>query len=291
MLTNLEVYNVDLAGAPLLPLSTDGIEADPIQVRGITGLEPVKATVNTTPFSSADGESHNGNLVGKRNIVITVGFNPDWATQTVDSLRDILYTYFMPKNKVALRFFDTVRVPREIQGWVESCVPVLFSKDPEMQISIICPQPYFTDAEATVVEGDVKYSSAGDIADGLFPHLEGTEIVHGEMIPVGFKVTINAGLVPTYDDLLIIGLVWDISEVVRFDAVIDATHSVVYSSVPGEKYLRQVSDEGARVNLLGTVIGDPKWLQLQRGSSLFCVAGTEEGQTWTLEYYARYGGL
>lgn len=285
----MEVYILG-AEAPLLPLSVDGIEADSIQIRGITGLEPVKATVSTTPFSSIDGESHNGNLVGKRNIVVTVGFNPDWETQTVDSLRDFLYSYFMPKSKVALRFFDSIRSPCEIEGWVESCSPVLFSKDPEMQISIICPQPYFISSEATIIEGEVKYSA--DIADGTIDLSEATEIVYEGSIPTGFKLTISPSeAVPMYDDDLMIGSVNGLTEVIHFIGPVDETRNVVYSSVTGSKYLRNVTDLEEVENLLGTVVDKPSWMTLRRGSNLVGVGGTAEGQLWVLEYYNRYGGL
>lgn len=289
MLTYVEVFVLG-GDAPLLPLSVSGIESDVIQVRDITGLEPVKASVNTTPFSAIDGESHNGNLVGKRNIILTLGFNPNWETDTIDSLRDFLYSYFMPKSGVTLRFFDTNRSPCEIEGWVESCNPILFSKDPEMQVSIICPKPYFIGSEAITIEGEVKLSL--EIADGTIDLSEGTTIVYEGSIPTGFKLTITpSGSIPTYDDDLMIGIVHGTTEVIHFTGPVDATHNIIYSSVTGSKYLRSITDAEVITNLLGTVVDKPSWMTLQRGSNLFGVGGTVEGQLWTLEYYNRYGGL
>ena len=57
---------------------------DPIHIRDITGLGPVKAEIATTPFATSDGELFQGSTVGKRNIVMTLGFNPDWEGDQSD---------------------------------------------------------------------------------------------------------------------------------------------------------------------------------------------------------------
>ncbi len=73
MLTRIEIINPRVPTL-LLPLSNLGVE--PIQIRNVEGLGPVKASVNTQPFGSVDGESYVGSNVGKRNIV------PDSRTQS-----------------------------------------------------------------------------------------------------------------------------------------------------------------------------------------------------------------
>ncbi len=88
-----------------LLLGGGGLNTDALQIRNIEGLGPVKASVNTSPFGSVDGESYTGSNVGKRNIVMTLGLNPNWRDQSMASLRQLLYAYFMPKQFVKLRFF------------------------------------------------------------------------------------------------------------------------------------------------------------------------------------------
>ncbi len=107
MLTKVEVFGP----VPLiLPLGEGETNTDPIQIRDVQGLGPVKANVNTSPFGSFDGEAYTGSSVGKRNIVLTLGLNPNWKDQSITSLRQLLYTYFMPKRAVTLRFFsDTAK--------------------------------------------------------------------------------------------------------------------------------------------------------------------------------------
>src|SRR5664279_2906619 len=76
---------------PIVLADPGSVETDPIQILKVDGLGPVKAAVTTTPFGDFDGESLPAASVGKRNIVLTFGLNPDWADQTFESLRAILY--------------------------------------------------------------------------------------------------------------------------------------------------------------------------------------------------------
>src|SRR5690349_11534227 len=134
LLTQIKAYS-DLPDAPTLPLSVDGdAETDFLQIRNVDGLDPVKASVGTSPYGSVDGESYAGSSVPSRNIVLTIGGNPDWATWTHASLRRRLYPYFMPKRISRLDFYSDDMDPVTISGVVEGFSFNQFSKDPEMQI-------------------------------------------------------------------------------------------------------------------------------------------------------------
>lgn len=52
-------------------------------VKGITGLGPVKATVNTTEVPTDDGSLYNSARLNERNIVISLGF--DWIPLIEDA--------------------------------------------------------------------------------------------------------------------------------------------------------------------------------------------------------------
>ncbi|HEY7417968.1 MAG TPA: hypothetical protein VH593_22490, partial [Ktedonobacteraceae bacterium] len=153
MLTKVRAYS-SWQTAEILPLDENGrIETDLLQIRDVTGLGPVDANINTSPIGSIDGESYIGSNVSSRNIVLTIRPNPDWKTWSFERLRRLLYTYFMPKMLTRLVFETDEISPVEIFGYVETFEPVIFSKDGEMQISIICPDPYFTAVEPIVVTG------------------------------------------------------------------------------------------------------------------------------------------
>ena len=153
MLTEVKAYS-SWRSAPTLPLDDGGrAETDLIHVRNISGLDPVKASVNTSPFGSVDGASLTGSSVLTRNIVLTLHPNPNWKDWTYEALRRLLYSYFMPKLQVKLVFYSDDMIPVEISGVVEDVSVNIFSKDPELNVSIICPDPYFTALEPTVITG------------------------------------------------------------------------------------------------------------------------------------------
>lgn len=111
------------------------------QIIGITGLTPPSAQINTSKIAGLDGSQFNSSTLNERNIVITIKLNGD-----VEKNRINLYSFF--RSKEWCRFYyenDTRNV--YIEGYVESFDGDLFSNREIMQISILCPNPYFKDAE------------------------------------------------------------------------------------------------------------------------------------------------
>ena len=180
MLTQLEAYS-SWESAPTLPLSDNGREeTDLIQIRDITGLDPVKAAINTSPFGSVDGVAFTGaNVPTSRNIVLTLHPNPDWNTWSYESLRRLIYSYFMPKLLTRLLFRSNDMPPVEIYGYVEDVSVTQFAQDVEIQVSIICPDPYFTAVSPTIV--------AGQSSDGTHP----LDIQYNGSIEAGINVEVT----------------------------------------------------------------------------------------------------
>jgi hypothetical protein len=161
LLTKIEAYQLtDPIGAPTLsmPLESGEIDDSPLQIKNVAGAGPVKSEIATGSLAEIDGEYFTGSSTPKRNLVLTIGLNPDWATQTIESLRALVYKAFMVKNEVHLRFYSTHLPTCAINGHVESAEPNIFSRDPEFQVSIICPQPDFLAVALTVYTGVVGSS-------------------------------------------------------------------------------------------------------------------------------------
>lgn len=281
MLTKLEVLGLRSL-VPTLPLAEDGDAGnDPIQVLGIEGLAPVKAAITTAPFGAFDGEALSGMSVGKRNIVITIGLHPDWAIQTIDELRQLLYNYFMPKLLVQLRFHDTNFPVVKIEGYVESVEPNIFVKTPTMLVSIICPSPDFVALEPTVVTGITNDGSeSSDV-----------EYIGSVQTGVNLKIVKSVGI--PAEDLIQVNLSGEyapLSFVAR--GRIDDDIYWELNTIPGEKYVRSVSQSlGTITNYLNDVAWDATWPVLFPGLNKISVITPVVGQNWELSYYARFGGL
>lgn len=288
MLTQLEV-STGVGDALALPIAHAYTAESPLQIKDIQGLGPVKADISTLANAVNDGDAYLGASVGKRNVVLTIGFNPDWVDQTIESLRDLLYVYFMPRTMVTLKFHSTHLPECFIVGHVESADPNMFSKDPEFAVSIICPAPDFIAMEATTVEGVVV--SAPDAENPNVIENVGT-------VPSSVILRVDSSVArPSFTGTLNIfvqsGLQAN-SFSVDVDSPIDADWFFRMDSSPflGQKYIRRIKvSDGTQQNLLGDMHAGSVWPLLRRGINVFEVFASSPGQDWSLEYYARFGGL
>jgi hypothetical protein len=156
---------------------TFGLSSSEYVIKHIDGLGPVKATITSADNATDAGSTFLYARDGQRNIVITFGFAPTYSTgSTQESLRLALGQVFTPKTLVELTFTNDVLGTFNISGRVESNEPSIFSREPEVVISIICDDPYF-------------YSTAADTVFNiplLVPGAEEFSIDYLSDVPVGF---------------------------------------------------------------------------------------------------------
>lgn len=108
-------------------------------VLGVSGLGPGKATINTTEISTDDGAVFNSSRLPARNIVISLKYLP---TESIEHTRHLSYKYFPIMKKLKLLIETDTRLA-EIEGYVESNEPNIFSNFEGSNISIICSNPLF----------------------------------------------------------------------------------------------------------------------------------------------------
>lgn len=107
------------------------------QIVSILGLNPPKAQINSSRVAGLDGSKFNSAKLEERNIVITLKLNGD-----IEKNRLKLYTYFNTKEWCKFYYKNGSR-DVYIEGYVETTEVDLFTNNELMQISIICPNPYF----------------------------------------------------------------------------------------------------------------------------------------------------
>jgi phage-related protein len=251
-----------------------------VQIRNIEGLEPVKASVNTSLFGSVDGAAYTGSSVPSRNIVLTIHPNPDWHTWKYEDLRKLIYSYFMSKKPVRLVFYSDEDSPVEIFGIVESVDNSIFSKDQEFNVSVICPDPYFTSLDPKVITGQ-------SIRSGGAPRV----VTYNGSVETGIrvKVSFSSGAAPTT-----IGIQVGDPKVSYFNvaATVGSTLYVDMSSVAMQKYIQNVSiGSGVITNLLSKMQEGSKWPLFEQGDNNFSVITDQGVQDWELSFYERFGGL
>jgi hypothetical protein len=268
------------ANAPELPLGGFMPNDDPVLIKNIDGLGPVKAELTSTTFATGRGELYQGGSIGKRNIVLTLGFNPDWAgQQTMFSLRQLLYRYFLPQEWTKLRFYTQELPPVDIEGIVESFDPNIFSQDPEIQISILCHNPDFIDTNATIIEGVVD--------DGTIEQ----EFEYIGTADTGFELVVKHTTDnPVYTGNLIVLMRGQVFEVDPIE--VDADQYFKLSTIPHAKRIQTVQyTDGALTNLLSGVSDISVWPLIKPGNNVLSVISSENDQSWTLAYFNRFAGL
>lgn len=257
--------------------------SDPVHIRGVDGLGPVKAELVSTQSGSGRGEIPQGSSVGKRNIVLTLGLNPDWEEYTISSLRQLLYRYFLPTQWCKLRFFtDDIGVV-DIEGDVESFEPNLFAQDPEMQISIICYKPDFVSADATIINGVVDNGTIESVFDYIGSVGTGFELrvesaTANPDYTGKFTITVKAPLTPQ---------IFEVTPV-----TVNVLKYFKLSTVRNAKRVQTISvADGSITNLLGGMTTLSVWPEIKPGENAFSIAATENGQDWTLAYFNRFAGV
>lgn len=130
------MYSAQIANANGELLELTGHETQ-YQVMSIRGLNPPNAQINLSTVVGMDGANFNSSKLETRNIVIMLRLNGD-----VESNRLLLYSIVQTKELCTFYYQNDSR-DVYIEGYVDSVECDYFNMSEVMQISIICPQPYF----------------------------------------------------------------------------------------------------------------------------------------------------
>lgn len=115
-------------------------------VVGVQGLTPPPTTINTSTGGGIDGSFYNSSYLQQRNLVIDIILNGD-----IEGNRQQLYRIFPRKTQCTVYFKNRNRNVK-INGYVEALGGDLFVQREAMQISIICPRPYWEDMQTIYTE-------------------------------------------------------------------------------------------------------------------------------------------
>lgn len=247
-------------------------------ITDIDGLDPVDATLVSSSFANMDGEEYHSSRRVKRNIVLTIGLEPDYVTSSVQDLRRGLYDYFMPKSLVNLRFKMDDGLEADIQGRVESFGTPHFTKDPEAVISLICFNPDFFDASPVMMAGASVNSSAENTI-----HYGGS-VETGVLLQLAINQTISALTIYHRDPSGTLRSMDLQTPMINGD-------TVKISTVVGDKYARKTTG-GTETSALYAVSPQSHWFELEPGENkirVYTTSGTPI--PYTLTYLTRYGGL
>lgn len=261
-------------------------------ITAITGLGPGKSNINTTEISTNDGSLYNSSRVPNRNIVISLRY---LGNDSIEDVRQMSYKYFPIKKKLRL-LIETDNRLAEIDGYVESNEPEIFSKEEGADISIICPYPFFYSADGDGMQTTV-FSGVEPLFEFPFsneslsdPLLEMGEIhnrtdnvvIYNGDVETGIIITIHAmgeaSGITIYNTLTREIMEIDTDKIAALTGSgIIAGDDIIISTVKGNKYAKLIR-AGDEINILNCMDKNTDWFQLSKGDNVF-VYTAETGTT------------
>lgn len=257
-----------------LPL---GDQNEGFLVQSIEGLDPVDAVLTYSSMANEDDEQEQSSKRVKRNIIMKLGYEPDYVNDSVKKLRDRLYVFFMPKSQVRLRFYSDDMPTVEIRGRVERMNAPLFTKEPDATISITCAKSGFVGLDSLVVNGNTTESTTE------------TTVVYDGSIETGglLRLMVNRSI----DTFTIYNRLPDNSvQSQEFVAPLLAGDILEINSVSLNKSVR-VTRGGTTSSVLFGISPYSEWLNLYPGVNQIRVATAGADIPWSFQYVNKYGGL
>lgn len=253
----------------------------------MTGLGPPTASVNTSKVATKDGSKYNSARAEERNIVLPMYFTP---IPTIEDARHRSYKYF-PLKKPVILAFKTDNRECQIVGYVETNEPDICSDREGCQVSIICPNPYFSSIYDTVtsfsgVEAAFEFPFSNE--DTTNPHIEfGKIVVKAENLvryegdaESGVQIRITASA--TVKNITIYNVDTRGTMHIYHDKLVALTGSGIVKGdeiiITTDKGSRSVTllRNGKSTNILNAI--DPRndeWFSLTKGDNIFAYTADE----------------
>lgn len=260
-----------------------------LAITNITGIGPGSSTINVSDVATMDGGYFNSSRVSSRNIVISLMFL--WK-DTIEDARQLTYKYFPLKRKVTLVIETDNRIG-EIEGYVESNEPNIFSEQEGTDISVICPYPFFYDAyeTQTMTFGGIEPAFEFEFSnESLTEKLLEFSIIRKQIdrsvnyigdCEVGVTITIRAHGEATNITFYNVNtreqmtLNTDVIESITGSGIVDRDE-IVISTVDGNKSATLIR-EAKSYNILNAIDRESAWFRLTKGVNRFAYIA-ESGQ-------------
>ncbi len=143
----MRVSNVDIyvPNSPNINLSFKDLQSlNSYNITDITGLDADEITSKFYGDSTISNESYYELSMRSRDVILKIGLNPNYSTnETVSELRDRLYRFISSSRTgvIQLQFRDGETVVATVSGFVTKFESLLFTKLPEIQLTITCSDP------------------------------------------------------------------------------------------------------------------------------------------------------
>jgi hypothetical protein len=255
----MKFNNIRLVGASNVDFPVvDANPAGPFILKSVDGLGPPEVAVSIAN-TVQEGGVYQGRRPQNRQIVMRVGLQPNWDVgQTAEQLRTILYGLLTPKygQLVKAELRQSGIVIGQAEGHISRFEVAVFTKDPEIQITLDCNHPY-------LLAPAIKYQlpTRTVVANQTL-----LDILNEGTAPSGFWMGITFQVAPpttlTISDGSPLGERMDIS------GIWAAGDTLVLDTRPGKRGVWKIlSGSTVQTSILSTLSGASSWLQLYGGTN------------------------
>lgn len=226
------------------------------ELLNVEGLNPTPASLAFTELAGIDGARFNSGRRTKRNIVITLAYNPP-----IEANRNLVYKYFPTKTPVKL-YFATESRNVYINGYTETNEVAFFTRNEQSVLSIICPNPYFRSNEKI----NVDFSNTINLFEFPFA-IDEAGIEFSEIIKVS-NVIVNAGDIST-------GAIFTLTA--RTSQILNP---VIYNNTTNQYFGLNVDLMQGDVITINTNAGEKSVTLTQDGVTTSIVNARQSGSKW-----------
>lgn len=279
----LEVINSKKQTLSLMP-------SDRYTIREITGLLPNSASIYYSDVASGDGGLFNSSRVETRNIVLTI--HPEFPVETN---RLNLYNFFQLGKNVDLHFKNGTRDVK-ITGYVENFDGSLFEQKQLIQISILCLQPFFQDAQYIIdqlsqIFDMFEFPFSTEPEGIVFSYVDKTHevvITNNGEISTGVIITLRAS------GVVINPTIYDATNNTTFalNVTMHVGDVITINTNRGQKSVIMTTNN-VTSNIINSMVKGSKFFNLAPGKTVFaydCESG-EEYLTILFNHYDLYQGV
>lgn len=260
-------------------------EDSSLVITKIDGLGPTKASINTTELASSDGAMFNSSRITSRNIVMSFQLLEDPVTNLIETTRLKVYRAFPLKRNVTI-IIETDHRIAQTTGYVETNEPDIFQKQETMQVSIVCPDPFFyTKDDSKTLNGvESQFSFPFSNESLTEPLLLLGDIISSVGEPYYYSGDIQCGVIihmHAYDEVINPTIYNSLTkERMKFDtskirAIVEDTYDniiagddIIISSISGDKYVK-LRRHGKEYNILACLPKLTQWITVKKGDNVF----------------------
>lgn len=245
----------------------------PFTIVEVDGLNPPQATINTSKMALFDGEKFNSSKVNMRQMNVAFAIEKDAAASRIE-----VYKVLKSKQYVKVEYYGDYRKVY-IEGYIESINIDYFAMKQVVTASILCPAPYFKEAQ-TIINGvdsiinmfHFPFAITVDepIPFGEFESLTNAIITNEGDIPCGMTIEIYAR--GTVKNPKVFNYIT--AEYIGINFTMETGDTVTIDTTQGNKTITLLRD-GQYTNIFNTLQKGSKWLQLETGENSFVYEADE----------------